>query len=225
MSRTARNSIVEQTANHVRHELRGAEPGHDWWHTSRVLRRARQIQAAEGGDLELIELAALLHDLRDYKFEGGDRTVGPEASRQWLRSQGYPEDRTAAVVRIVDAVHFKGAAVAERAESIEHAVVQDADRLDALGAIGVARAFSYGGHFGRVMFDPQQLPGSAKESATVNHFFEKLFLLRDRMLTPTGEAMAREAHRVTHDFLTRFLDEWLAGDLPEAWARMLRDRR
>jgi uncharacterized protein len=217
--------IVQDTAKHVRGELRGAEPGHDWWHTERVWRRARQIQHREGGDLELIELAALLHDLRDYKFEGGDMTIGPESARLWLLSRGYPAARAAAVATIVDAVHFRGATTVDRAASLEHAVVQDADRLDALGAIGVARAFSYGGHFGRAMFDPDRLPASGTDGPTVNHFFEKLLLLRDRMLTSTGKALALEAHRFTHEFLSRFLDESLDGDLPEAWARMLREHR
>jgi uncharacterized protein len=226
-------AIVEITAEFIRRELADAEGGHDWWHTLRVLNRAREIQAEEGGDLELIELAALLHDLRDYKFEGGDTTVGPEAARTWLRSQGYPEPRTRAVARIVDAVHFKGPMEEERALSLEHAVVQDADRLDAMGAIGVARAFSYGGHFGRAMFDPERLPDSTMDTAayrksdgpTVNHFFEKLLLLRERMLTPTGKRMAHQAHEFMHAYLTRFLAESSAGELKADWMRLLDQRR
>ena len=226
-------TIVERTAEFIRRELTGAEPGHDWWHTLRVLQRARDIQTVEGGDLELIELAALLHDLRDYKFEGGDTSVGPEAARQWLRSRDYPEPRTQEVARIVDAVHYKGPMEEERAISLEHAVVQDADRLDALGAIGVARAFSYGGHFGRAMFDPERLPDSTMDTdayrksdgPTVNHFFEKLLLLRERMLTPTGTTMARDAHEFMRGYLTRFLAESTAGELSAEWIRLLEEHR
>ena len=212
-----KDTVVVATAEYVRRELEGTEPGHDWWHTMRVWKRARNLQKREGGDLELIELAALLHDVNDYKFRGGDIGAGPEAARVWLVSLGYPEDRAAAVASIIGAVHFKGPAGEEHAESPEHAVVQDADRLDALGAIGIARAFSFGGHFGREMLDPGVLPRldmgmgeyQKSESTTINHFFEKLLLLQDRMLTETGGELAREAY----DFMLIALSQGRGDDV------------
>ena len=227
-----KETIIQTTAMHVRGELRGAEPGHDWWHTRRVWSRARTLREREGGDREVIELAALLHDVNDYKFRGGDINAGPASARVWLVSQGYPEDRAVAVAAVIGAVHYKGPTGEERAESPEHAVVQDADRLDALGAIGIARAFSYGGYFGREMLDPEVLPRldmsmaeyQKGKSPTVNHFFEKLLLLENRMLTETGAQFAREAHDFVLGFLRRFLLEFFAEEgLPESWTQLLRD--
>lgn len=226
------HATVAITSEHVRQQLQGAEPGHDWWHASRVWKHAIFLQKREGGDRELIELAALLHDVRDYKFEDGDTAAGPEAARLWLVSQGYPEDRAKAVAEIIAAINFRGPAGEELAKSLEHAVVQDADRLDALGAIGIARAFSYGGHFGREMLDPEIAPKLTmgtdayrkSRSPTVNHFFEKLLLLRDRMLTETARELAAETHNFMLQFLTQFLAEFFAEEEPpESWAQLLRE--
>jgi uncharacterized protein len=224
--------IIETTADYIRQKLRDAEPGHDWWHTSRVRHWARHLQEREGGDLELIELAALLHDLQDYKFQDGDTEAGPNAAIHWLVAQGYPENRAKSVANIVASINFKGPSGKEHAESIEHAVVQDADRIDALGAIGVARAFSYGGHFARKMLDPAIPPrinmGASEyqksKSPTINHFFEKLLLLKDRMFTRTGKMLASELHSFLIRFLTQFFDEFFFGNPPpEDWAKLLRE--
>lgn len=223
-------SIIRDTAAHVRRRLHGAEPGHDWWHTYRVWSHAKRLQEREGGDRELIELAALLHDIDDYKFRDGDVQVGPEAAARWLSSRGYPADRAAEVARIIGAMHFEGPAGEEVAESLEHAVVQDADRLDALGAIGVARAFSFGGHFGREMLDPEVLPDLAmtaseyrgSRGSTINHCFEKLLLLQERMLTETGRELAARRHRFVVRFVREFLEEFFVdGDLPPGWSKLI----
>jgi uncharacterized protein len=230
--RSRQPTIIDTTIDHVKQQLRDAEPGHDWWHTFRVWNHAKLLQEREGGDREIIELAALLHDLGDYKFHGGDVEVGPRTAMQWLVSRGYPEERAGAVAKIIAAINFEGPAGEKVAQSIEHAVVQDADRLDALGAIGIARAFSFGGRFGREMLDPEILPNFSmrteeyrnSKSPTLNHFFEKLLLLQDRMLTETGRVLASKSHSFMVRFLTQFFEEFFADEgPPETWAKLIRD--
>lgn len=170
----------------------------------------------EGADLLVVELAALLHDIADWKFAGGDETAGPRAAREWLERLGVPTDVTNHVCAIIAQMSFKGAGVQSTMPTIEGKVVQDADRLDALGAIGIARAFAYGGHRGSPIHDPDLKPVlhtsfehyKAGRGSTINHFHEKLLLLKDRMNTATGRRLARERHEFMVEFLQRFEREW-----------------
>ncbi len=208
--------LIDRTADHIRHLLEADSSGHDWWHIWRVWRMSRWLAEREGADVAVCELGALLHDVADWKFHGGDIEAGPRAARQWLASAGAEETLADRVAAIVAAVTFKGAGVATPTTTLEAACVQDADRLDAIGAIGVARAFAYGGAKGRMMHDPDQPPqlhsdftayrGNA--GPTVNHFHEKLLLLRDRMQTPSGRAVAQRRHAFLEQFLAEFHAEW-----------------
>lgn len=208
--------IIQKTIAFVKETLEGAEGGHDWFHIERVWKNARRIAATDGGDLLVIELAALLHDIADSKFHDGDETVGPAKARDWMQSLGLPEDTVAHVVAIIENISFKGGNVERSFHSKELDIVQDADRLDALGAIGIARTFNYGGFKNRPLYDPSIPPklGMSKEeykssvSPTLNHFHEKLFLLKDRMNTETGKVLALDRHRYMEEFVARFLAEW-----------------
>ena len=225
-------SLISLTEAHVRHVLGSAEAGHNWWHAERVRRNAIAIHAAEGGLREVIELAALLHAIADHKFYGGDEAIGPATANQWLLNNGAAPDLASSVAEVIRGINYKGPKESERAFSLEHAVVQDADRLDAIGAIGIARTFAFGGYFKRQFFDPGNLPNlemDAKqyrhsESTTINHFFEKLLLLQERMLTGTGKNMARERHARMRQFLRLFFEEWFQGQaLPPQWQKLLLD--
>jgi uncharacterized protein len=210
------NDLVEKTASFVQQSLRGAEGGHDWQHTLRVWRNARRIAAEEPVDGLVVELAALLHDIADSKFHDGDEEIGPRTARAWLEQQSLDAGRLDQVVRIVRNISFKGGHSDGAFFSPELAVVRDADRLDAMGAIGIARAFSYGGFKGRALYDPAipPNPGMSKEeyksssAPTINHFYEKLLLLRDRMHTATGRRLADERHRFMERYLEQFYREW-----------------
>jgi uncharacterized protein len=209
-------AIVDATATHVRQVLAGEGTGHDWWHVERVWRVARRIAQQEQVDLFVVDLAALLHDIADWKFHGGDESAGTRAARAWLEFMGVDQDTVGHVCGIVHDLSFRGANVAASMGSREGMVVQDADRLDALGAIGIARAFAYGGFRNRPLYDPgiqPQLHDSFEaykrsEGTTINHFYEKLVLLKDRMHTPTGRQLAEERHQFMLDFLQHFFDEW-----------------
>lgn len=210
------SEVLLKTAVFVRRELARDSSGHDWQHVDRVRRLALFIGEKEGADPFLVELSALLHDLADWKFHGGDVEEGPRAARRWLEGLGAEDGTVQRVAAIVREVSFKGAGVTTRPSSLEGAVVQDADRLDALGAIGIARAFAYGGSAGRRMHDPEVPPQKHatfeeyKKSGgtTLNHFYEKLLLLKDRMNTPAARAIAEGRHRYMREFLERFLGEW-----------------
>ena len=212
--------LIEKTAEYMRTALVDAEPGHDWWHTTRVWKIAKEISHFEGGESVVVELASLLHDIADYKFHGGDESVGPRKAKEWLISCGADPLLAERVSEIIASMNFKGAQASE-AISLEHAIVQDADRLDALGAIGIARCFSYAGHFGRELYNPEIMPQlflSKEEyrnskSTALNHFFEKLLLLKDQMLTETGRILASEKHEFMLEYLQRFLVEAQADHL------------
>lgn len=207
---------IEKTVAFVQQELQGAEGGHDWFHIERVWKNARHIAEKEGGDLLVVELAALLHDIADSKFHGGDETIGPAKAREWMQSLSLPEATIAHVVSIIENISFKGGTTARTFHSKELDIVQDADRLDALGAIGIARTFNYGGFKNRALYDPSVPPqlNMSKEAyknstaPTLNHFYEKLFLLKDLMNTETGKALAEERHQYMEAFVARFLAEW-----------------
>lgn len=209
-------TILDATVAHVRERLVGEGSGHDWWHVYRVWQMALRIGEAEGADLRVVELAALLHDIADWKFHDGDLMAGGRAAHAWLAAQGEPAGSIESVCAIIDGLSFKGAGVATDMPTLEGRVVQDADRLDAIGAIGIARAFAYGGHAGRMLHDPETLPEwhdtpfayRNARGTTIHHFHEKLLLLKGRMQTPTGRALAEERHAFMESYLEAFLAEW-----------------
>ena len=208
--------LIARVAAHIQTKFSGEGSGHDWHHIDRVRRLARRIAAAEGANTEIAELAALVHDIADWKFHGGDDDIGPREAGRLLTEEGAPAEVIAAVVEIVRSISFKGAGVHTAMRTLEGQCVQDADRLDAIGAIGIARCFAYGGHAGRPLYDPAVPPvlhASAEEykaakGHSLNHFYEKLFLLKERMNTTRGRALAEERHQFMEAFVARFLDEW-----------------
>ncbi len=208
--------ILAQTHDHVRALLQGESSGHDWWHVYRVWRNAAHIATDERVDLFVVELAALLHDIADWKFHGGDVTAGPHAARTWLDTLTVDETVIAHVCEIIATMSFKGAGVASAMRTREGMVVQDADRLDAIGAIGIARTFAYGGHMNRAIWDPDRAPQPhaspedylAGTGSTIDHFYEKLLLLKDRMNTATARRLAEERHAFMELYLERFYAEW-----------------
>ncbi|MBO9204162.1 MULTISPECIES: HD domain-containing protein [Niastella] len=211
-----KDEIISQTIDHVKQTLAGAEGGHDWWHIHRVWKTAQHIAAAEEADELVVALGALLHDIADSKFHNGDETVGPRKAREWLQSLQVAEVVIAHVENIITHISFKGGNHQQPFRSKELDIVQDADRLDAIGAIGIARAFSYGGFKNRALYDPAVPPNlnMSKEeyknsnAPTINHFYEKLLLLKDRMNTETGRMMARERHEFMERYLKQFYGEW-----------------
>src|SRR5688572_25185874 len=218
----ARAEILRRTEAFAREALEGDGSGHDWWHVDRVRRMALRLAVREGADPYVTELAALLHDVADHKLHGGDDSVGPRVAGDWLERLGADADTVQRVRTIIAELSFKGAGVPTPMSSVEGAVVQDADRLDAIGAIGIARTFAYGGSRGRPMHDPEAAPElhdrfdryKASAGPTINHFHEKLLLLRDRMNTSAARRIADERHRFMQEFLDRFHREWDGVDEP-----------
>lgn len=212
-------AVISSTEAHIRERFSGESSGHDWWHIYRVWQNAKQIAAHEDADLYIVELAALLHDIADWKFSGSDET-GPAEARRWLQSRSVPEAVITAVCDIIRGLSYKGARVVAETLTIEGQIVQDADRLDAIGAIGIGRAFAYGGHAGREMHNPDVQPEmhgdyeayKKNNGPTINHFYEKLLLLKDRMNTKTGKRIAVQRHAVLEDFLRQFLNEFEGRD-------------
>lgn len=212
----ANSSLVDRVGHHIQAKFAGEGSGHDWHHINRVRRLAKQIAAAERANQVVAELAALVHDIADWKFHDGDDSVGPREAERLLREEGAEPDVIAQVVDIVATISFKGAGVQTAMRTLEGKCVQDADRLDAIGAIGIARCFAYGGHAGRLMYDPNEPPVmhasaeayKASKGHSLNHFYEKLFLLKERMNTPTGLVLAEERHQFMEEYVRRFLDEW-----------------
>lgn len=207
---------ISAIAATVRSRMEGEGSGHDWWHVYRVWQMAKRLAGEEGANLEIVELAALCHDIADWKFRDGDDTAGPRETRELLEKHGVDDATIDAVCEIVATLSFKGAGVSSEMKSIEGKCVQDADRLDAIGAIGIARAFAYGGHAGRPMHDPEHAvvlhatseAYKTSKSPTIAHFHEKLLLLKDRMQTATGRRIAEERHAFMETFLARFQEEW-----------------
>jgi len=209
--------IIAKTITFVKATLAEAEGGHDWWHIYRVWQNAKHITKREpGADVLVVELGALLHDIADSKFHGGDEAIGPQTARTFLETLALPEAVILSVENIVRHISFKGSLSGQLWTSPELAIVQDADRLDALGAIGIARTFNYGGHKGRALYDPTIPPNlhMTKEeyknsnAPTLNHFYEKLLLLKDLMNTETGRQMAAERHAFMEHYLEQFYKEW-----------------
>lgn len=215
-TRESRDSVIRNTIDHVRELFRGEGSGHDWWHIDRVRKVALHLADEEKADRYVVELGALLHDIADWKFHDGDIEAGPRRARKWLVDQGVDETTIDHVCEIIRTVSFKGAGVDTPMATIEGRVVQDADRLDAIGAIGIARTFAYGGHKGREMHDPENdaTPHSTFDAyqkstgPTIHHFYEKLLLLRDRMQTDSGRRMAEGRHAFMERYLEQFYREW-----------------
>ena len=208
--------INNKTESYVKATLSGEGSGHDWWHVNRVWQNALHIARTEVVDMNVVSLAALLHDIADWKFHDGDETAGSRTARHWLESQHADNEIIAHVCTIIDDLSFKGAGVHTAMKSTEGMVVQDADRLDALGAIGIARTFAYGGHNGREIFNPDIPPElhttfehyKKSTGPTINHFYEKLLLLKDRMNTATGRSLAGQRHAFMLQYLEEFKKEW-----------------
>lgn len=208
--------IIENVADDVRQKLEGEGSGHDWWHIVRVWNMAKHIGSNENADLFVVEVAALLHDIADWKFYDGDDTVGPRIAGEILQKYGVSEETIDKVGQIIKEGSFKGANVKTEPSTLEGKIVQDADRLDAIGAIGIARTFAYGGHKNRAMYDPMIKPTlhTSKEayfnneSPTINHFYEKLLLLKDLMNTETAKQIAQARHVFMEEYLKRFFQEW-----------------
>lgn len=208
--------IITTTKNFVKNTLANAEGGHDWWHIYRVWQTAKQIAKDEQANILVVELGALLHDIADSKFNDGDETIGPANAKAFLQSENVDAATVAHVVQIIANISFKGGNEVQQFTSLELDIVQDADRLDALGAIGIARAFNYGGFKNRPLYNPNKPPNLNKtkqaykhnNDPTINHFYEKLLLLKDRMNTTTGKLLAQERHDFMKYYLAQFYKEW-----------------
>jgi uncharacterized protein len=211
-----KESVLKQTEEFVKERLGGESSGHDWWHIHRVSRLAVEIGRAEGADLFRVRLAALLHDIDDYKLVGDSDADEPRRAREWLERLQADKDVIDHVCQIIREISFKGAKVSSRMSTREGMVVQDADRLDAIGAIGIARTFAYGGAKGRAIHDPAIEPSQyasfeeykRNTGPTINHFYEKLLLLKDLMNTSTARQIAADRHQFMEQFLQRFFEEW-----------------
>lgn len=209
-------SLIPNTILFVKEQLKNAEGGHDWFHIERVYKNAQVIAAAEDCDLEVVTLAALLHDVADSKFHNGDETIGPKVARAFLEANQVLPATVDHVIAIIENISFKGGNFDQQFHSKELAIVQDADRLDAIGAIGIARTFNYGGFKNRALYDPEIKPNLSQtkeeykknEAPTINHFYEKLLLLTDKMNTETGKKMAKKRHDFMVHFLAQFYAEW-----------------
>ena len=208
--------IINNTILFVKNQLAHAEGGHDWFHIERVYKNALLIAEEEECDVTVVKLGALLHDIADSKFHGGDETVGPKTARTFLESQNVSEDIILHVIAIIENISFKGGNFEKKFNSKELEIVQDADRLDALGAIGISRTFNYGGFKNRPLYNPNIQPNlnmskeeyKNSESPTLNHFYEKLLLLKDKMNTETGKKIAQKRHDFMVTFLSQFYAEW-----------------
>ncbi len=212
--------IIEATKAFVKSELKDAEGGHDWFHIERVYKNTLLIAKHESVDLTVVSLAALLHDIADPKFHNGDETIGPRVASEFLLKHNVDSEIIEHVTQIIENMSFKNTfAVTERSRSFtskEMEVVQDADRLDAIGAIGIARCFNYGGFKDRALYNPEIEPNlkmtkaeyKAAKAPTINHFYEKLLLLKDQMNTKTGKRIAFDRHKYMEGFLKQFYAEW-----------------
>ena len=212
-----RNDIlIQNTIEFVKQQLQNAEGGHDWFHIERVYKNSLLIAKEENCDLLVVQLGALLHDIADSKFYNGDENVGPKTARTFLENQKVEENIIQNVIDIIKNISFKGGNFNKNFTSIELEIVQDADRLDAIGAIGIARTFNYGGFKNRAIYDPN-VPSNLtmtkeeyknSESPTLNHFYEKLLLLKDKMNTQTAKKLAEKRHAFMQLFLEEFYAEW-----------------
>lgn len=208
--------IIKTTVDFVKKELEGAEAGHDWYHIERVWRLAEHIGEKENANTQVVALAALLHDIADPKFHNGNETLALEISERFLTENNVEADVIQQVLYVIQNISFKNRGEAPKQPSLELQIVQDADRLDAIGAIGIARTFNFGGFKNNLMYDPTIQPKlnmdkeeyKKSNGTTINHFYEKLLLLKDLMNTETGKKLAEERHRFMLGFLDQFYKEW-----------------
>ena len=208
--------LINNTILFVKQKLENAEGGHDWFHIERVYKNALHIADGEICDSTVVKLGALLHDIADSKFHNGDETIGPKIAREFLESENVDVATIQHVINIIENISFKGGNTERIFTSIELDIVQDADRLDAIGAIGIARAFNYGGFKNRPFYNPNIAPKlqmskeeyKNSQTPTINHFYEKLLLLKDKMNTETGKQIAKERHHYMEGFLSQFYAEW-----------------
>jgi uncharacterized protein len=213
--------IISNTISFVKETLKNAEGGHDWFHILRVWNNAKLIAKNENVDIFIVELGALLHDIADAKFHNGDESIGPKMAREFLESQQVNESVILHVEQIILNISFKASLSSENSNqqkfaSPELKVVQDADRLDAIGAIGIARCFNFGGFKNRALYNPDIAPKLTmtkeeyknSDSPTINHFYEKLLLLKDKMNTATGKKIAQDRHQFMEIYLEQFFKEW-----------------
>ena len=209
-------SLLDNTVIFVKKQLENAEGGHDWFHMERVYKNALLIASEEDCDLTVVQLGALLHDIADSKFHDGDETIGPKTARAFLENEKVDEATIQHVIKIIENISFKGGNFEKQFNSKELEIVQDADRLDAIGAIGIARTFNYGGFKNRALYNPEIAPNlnmtkeeyKNSEAPTLNHFYERLLLLKDKMNTETGKKIALERHKYMENFLSQFYAEW-----------------
>ncbi|MGQ7871306.1 HD domain-containing protein [Sunxiuqinia sp. sy24] len=207
-----KDDLIQQTAEYIREIFKIEGSGHDWWHIHRVWQLSTWIAQQEGANLFIVEMAALLHDLDDWKLNPQEEAK----ACKWMEQIGLNADEHKEIQQVIDQVSFKGAEVDTTPDSLEAQVVQDADRLDAMGAIGIARTFAYGGHKNRLIYDPEVQPvlhdsfdAYQKSTApTINHFYEKLLLLKDRINTPSGQELAQQRHLFMESYLEQFFQEW-----------------
>ena len=211
-----KEKIIAKTIDFVKEQLNGAEGGHDWFHTERVYKNALLIAKDENVDQFVVSLGALLHDIADSKFYNGNESIGPKVAKEFLEGLRIDQETIVHVVKIIENISFKGGNITQPFKSPELDVIQDADRLDAIGAIGIARCFNYGGFKNRALYDPAIAPNlkMSKEeyknstAPTINHFYEKLLLLKDRMNTLSGKEIAQKRHAFMEQFLEQFYSEW-----------------
>jgi uncharacterized protein len=210
-------AVIRETAAFIHEGFKEAANGHDWWHVYRVWKMATRLAEEESGaDLFVVELGALLHDIADWKFHDADLEAGPRRASEWLSGLGVDPDVRDKVVEIVRHVSFRGGTNKHEIQTLEGKIVQDADRLDAVGAIGIARAFAYGGSINEPMYDPARKPQNFKTfeefknstTTTVNHFYEKLLKLKDRLNTNAARRVAQHRHTYVEQFLEEFYAEW-----------------
>lgn len=209
--------IIQSTEKYVAAEFSSEGSGHDWFHIDRVRKMSLRIGIQENCDLFITEMAALLHDLDDWKLTNSE-SASLSKTKVWLSKMNIEPATAVRIIRIIDEVSFKGAKTNTPVSSVEAAVVQDADRLDAIGAVGIARTFAYGGHHNRLIYDPdvrvdmhEDFNSYKKSSApTINHFYEKLLLLKDRMNTQAARSIADGRHQFMLEYLSQFFDEWEA---------------
>ena len=208
--------IIDKTCRFVEEKLAGEGSGHDWWHIYRVWNLAKNIAGQEGANLIIVELSALLHDIADWKFHNGDDSIGPKLAEQFLVENQVERRVIDPVIEIITSISYKGAGVPTPMNTLEGKVVQDADRLDAIGALGIARTFAYGGYKNRLIYHPEEKPVlhqsfedyKKNQGHTINHFYEKLLLLKDRMNTASGKRLAEARHQFMQAYLDQFYREW-----------------
>jgi uncharacterized protein len=208
--------LLSKTILFVKQQLKDSEGGHDWFHIERVYKNALLISKSETCDKLVVQLASLLHDIADSKFHNGDETIGPKIARDFLEAEKVSEETILHVIKIIENISYKGGNFSKTYHSKELDIVQDADRLDAIGAIGIARTFNYGGFKNRSLYNPAIAPNlhmtkeeyKNSEAPTINHFYEKLLLLKDKMNTETAKQIAKERHRFMEVFLSQFYAEW-----------------